>query len=240
MKTAQVVIQAEGITKNFGHKRVLRGLEFCAYSHETIALLGANGAGKTTLLNILSTLLSPDEGKVSYFGLPLKDNEASIRSRLGVVSHQLFLYSDLSAEENLRFFARLYAIAEYEQRVNQMLELIDLKKQRQQVVRTFSRGMQQRLAIGRALLNDPSILFLDEPFSGLDQNMSNRMTQLLQQIVSQDKTVIMASHNYQEVASLASRALFLKDGLFVDSVDVAGMDEHQLAQHYQNLIRAGE
>jgi heme exporter protein A len=239
MTAARTFLQAERISKSFGPKKVLSGLNFYALEHETVALLGENGSGKTTFINILATLLSPDQGKVSYFGQPLNGNESGIRRRLGIVSHQLLLYSDLSAEENLRFYARLYALPEPEQRVEQILDLVGLKKQRSQVVRTFSRGMQQRLAIGRALLHDPSILFLDEPFTGLDQNMTERMQNLLKQIMGQEKTVIMTSHSFKEVSLLASRALFLQGGYFVDTVALAGMNEHQLAERYQAVIHPG-
>ena len=235
----QTVLAVAGIKKSYGHRQVLRGLDFSACRQETVALLGANGSGKTTFLRILATLLSPDAGERSYFGQPLKGNEIEIRRRVGLVSHPLMLYSDLSADENLRFTAQMYALQEAQQRIDQILELVGLTRQRSQPVSTFSRGMQQRLSIARALLPDPQILFLDEPFTGLDRGMAERTMQLLQQIAGQQKTVIMTSHNLKEVALLATRVLFLQKGRFVDEVAMAGMDEHALADRYQSVTEPG-
>jgi heme exporter protein A len=126
-----------------------------------------------------------------------------------------------------------------EQLAAQTLELVDLKKQRNQIVRTLSRGMQQRLSIGRALLHDPQILFLDEPYTGLDQAMTGRMRALLKQLAESGKTIIMSSHSFQEVSAFGTRALFLHKGVIVDSVDLAGMDEDELAQRYRTVVQMG-
>ena len=235
----QSVLNVEGISKSFGPKRVLRGLDLTAYAQETIALMGPNGAGKTTLLNILATLMAADSGTVTYFGQPLRGNENVLRQRLGLVGHPLMLYADLTAEENLHFYAKMYAVTHSEERVTDMLELVGLTRQRQQVVRTLSRGMQQRLSIARALLHDPEILFLDEPFTGLDQAMTERMLQLVRQITGQAKTVIFTSHHFNEVEALATRVLLLKAGNFVDAWEVAGMDAGILAERYQAAFQRG-
>jgi ABC-type multidrug transport system ATPase subunit len=232
------VIQAEGICKNYDPKQVLRGVDFVAYPNETIALMGPNGAGKTTLLNILSTLLAPDAGRLSYFGHSLKGNESEIRRRMGMVGHQGMLYSELTIEENLRFYAALYAVLQPKMRIDQILDLVELKKQRQQVVRTLSRGMQQRLSIGRSLLHDPQILFLDEPFTGLDQNLSGRMLKLIQQLAGQNKTVLITSHRLDEVFALAKRVIILHRGMIVDQFELIGMQEADLAQRYQAATAA--
>ena len=218
----------------------MRGLSFSASEHETVALMGPNGAGKTTFLNILATLTAPEAGIVTYYGLPSKGNESEIRRRLGIVSHQLMLYADLTAEENLQFYAKMYTLQKSEQRIDEIFELVHLNKQRRQVVRTLSRGMQQRLAIGRALLHDPQILFLDEPFTGLDAAAAERMIELLQKVVSQEKTVVMVSHSFKEVSLLANRALLLQSGSFVQSLTLAGWDEQKLAEQYRAVIRSGE
>lgn len=234
------VIQAVEIGKYFGSKKALKGLSFAAQAGDTVALMGMNGAGKTTLINILATLLSADEGEVKYFGQPFKGNETEIRLRLGLVSHQLLLYADLTVEENLRFYTRLYTLPNAEQRIGEVVDLVGLARQRNQVLHTLSRGMQQRLAIGRALLHDPAILLLDEPFTGLDQFMVGRMLDLLQNIAGQEKTIIMASHNFKEVAALATHVLFLHRGACVDAFAVAGIDERSLAERYQKMASRGE
>ena len=150
------------------------------------------------------------------------------------------LYADLTAEENLQFYAKMYTLQKSEQRIDEIFELVHLNKQRRQVVRTLSRGMQQRLAIGRALLHDPQILFLDEPFTGLDAAAAERMIELLQKVVSQEKTVVMVSHSFKEVSLLANRALLLQSGSFVQSLTLAGWDEQKLAEQYRAVIRSGE
>jgi heme exporter protein A len=233
MNAPQPILQAEGINKSYGPRQVLHGVDFAVHRGKTVALMGANGAGKTTLLNILATLLTPDAGQVIYFGQPLRGNESEIRRRIGLVSHQGMLYPELTVEENLRFYAGLYSLEQAEARIDQFLDLVELKKQRRQVVRTLSRGMQQRLAIGRALLHDPQILFLDEPFTGLDRGMTGRMTALLQQLAEENKTILMTSHNLGEVSVLATQVAILHHGVFADIFDCSGLDEAALAQRYQ-------
>lgn len=233
MNTPLPILQAEGINKSYGPRQVLHGVDFAVHRGKTVALMGANGAGKTTLLNILATLLTPDAGQVIYFGQPLRGNESEIRRRIGLVSHQGMLYPELTVEENLRFYAGLYSLEQAEARIDQFLDLVELKKQRRQVVRTLSRGMQQRLAIGRALLHDPQILFLDEPFTGLDRGMTGRMTALLQQLAEENKTILMTSHNLDEVSVLATQVAILHHGVFADIFDCSGLDEAALVQRYQ-------
>lgn len=235
----RTVILAEGITKSFGPRKVLRGLDFAAGEHEAVALMGPNGAGKTTLLYVLATLLAPESGSIAYFGQPLKTNEIEIRRHLGIVGHQLMLYADLTVEENLSFYTKMYTLSDREQRMSAVLDLVNLNKHRRQLVRTLSRGMQQRLTIARALLHDPLILFLDEPFAGLDQAMTENMLQLVQKITSQNKTVVLVTHNFKEVSLLATRVLFLKAGNFAGNYEVIGMDEQDLAERYQTAMQTG-
>ena len=159
------MIEVRKLVKRFGLKYVLRGLDFEVQQGEFVALLGPNGAGKTTFLRILSSLSRPSMGEVRLAGYRLPNQAAAVRSQLGVLSHQPLLYGDLSAEENLRFFGRMYAVEDLEARISEVLELVGLKKRRRDLVRTFSRGMQQRLAIGRSVIHDPQILLLDEPYT---------------------------------------------------------------------------
>ena len=142
------MIKVNKLVKRFGLKSVLRGLDFKVQPGEFVALLGPNGAGKTTFLRILSSLSRPTLGAVKVAGYELPIHAASVRSRLGVVSHMPLLYADLTAEENLRFYARMYGLTDYEQRITTVLEMVGLDTRRKELVRTYSRGMQQRLAIG--------------------------------------------------------------------------------------------
>ncbi len=149
------MITVRKLVKRFGLKPVLKGMDFSVEAGEFVALLGPNGAGKTTFLRILASLSRPTLGGVNIAGFSLPNQAAAVRRRLGVVSHLPLLYGDLSAEENLRFYARMYDIDQEEKRILEVLEMVGLANRRKDLVRTFSRGMQQRLAIGRAVLHDP-------------------------------------------------------------------------------------
>ncbi len=219
------MIEVHHLTKRFGPKVVLRGLDLRVEKGEFVALLGPNGAGKTTLLRILASLSKPTLGEVWIAGYRLRDQAAWIRRRLGVVSHQPLLYGDLSAEENLRFYARLYGLENAEARIREVLTLVGLWARRRDLVRTFSRGMQQRLAIGRAILHDPEVLLLDEPHTGLDQEACDMLDQLLRQVAARGRTVVMTSHDLARAADLASRFDVLSGGHIQASVrreDLAG------------------
>ena len=166
------MIEVKKLVKRFGMKAVLRGLDFNVQNGEFVALLGPNGAGKTTFLRILASLSRPSLGQVKVAGFALPAQSAAVRQRLGVVSHMPLLYGDLTAEENLQFYGRMYNIPALNERISEVLDLVGLALRRRDMVRTFSRGMQQRLAIGRAVLHDPDVMFFDEPYTGLDQDAS--------------------------------------------------------------------
>ena len=159
------MIIVKKLVKRFGLKTVLRGLDFEVQPGEFVALLGPNGAGKTTFLRILASLSRPSLGNVKVADYQLPNEAAAVRARLGVVSHLPLLYGDLTAEENLRFYGRMYNISSLELRINEVLEMVGLENRRRDLVRTFSRGMQQRLAIGRAVLHDPDVMLFDEPYT---------------------------------------------------------------------------
>src|SRR4030095_7488958 len=176
------MIAVKKLVKRFGMKTILRGLDFEVEPGEFVALLGPNGAGKTTFLRILASLSRPSLGDVTIAGYRLPHEAAQVRARLGVVSHLPLLYGDLTAEENLRFYARMYNISDYDLRVAEVLEMVGLEGRRRDLVRTFSRGMQQRLAIGRAVLHDPDVVLFDEPYTGLDQDASAMLDEVLKTV----------------------------------------------------------
>ena len=157
------MITVKKLVKRFGLKPVLRGLDFEVQPGEFVALLGPNGAGKTTFLRILASLSRPSLGSVMVAGYQLPNEAAAVRTRLGVVSHLPLLYGDLTAEENLRFYGRMYNINALDARITEVLEMVGLENRRRDLVRTYSRGMQQRLAIGRAVLHNPEVMLFDEP-----------------------------------------------------------------------------
>jgi heme exporter protein A len=230
------IIEVQNLIKRFGYKQVLRKLDFSVDQGEFVGLLGANGAGKTTLLRILSSLSKPNYGKIRIGDYYLPNQAAHVRKQLGVVSHLPLLYGDLSAEENLTFYARMYGLINYRQRILEILELVGLSQRRNDLVRTFSRGMQQRLAIGRAILHDPDVLLLDEPHTGLDQDAANMLDNLLRKIARQGKTVVMTSHDFPRVAELATRFDILYKGRIFASKLASELPEHGLLAYYQNTI----
>jgi len=176
------MIELRRLTKAFGSKVALRGVDLRVEAGESLVIFGPNGAGKSTLIRILSSLSRPTGGRVLIGGLDLATHADGIRRYLGVVSHAPLLYDSLTAEENLRFFAQLYGMKEPAPRIAEMLGRVGLTARRSDLVRTFSRGMVQRLAIARALLHDPQVLLLDEPDTGLDPQAAEMLHGLLVQL----------------------------------------------------------
>lgn len=230
------LIEVRSLVKRFGAKVVLRQLNFTVQVGEFVALLGPNGAGKTTFLRILASLARPSLGEVWVAGFRLPQQAAHVRRRLGVVSHQPLLYGDLSAEENLRFYGRMYAIPQLDKRINEVLELVGLAARRRDLVRTFSRGMQQRLAIGRAILHDPDVLLLDEPHTGLDQDACDMLDGVLRQIAGQCRTVVMTSHDLARVEDLASRFDVLTAGRITASQPADDLPRDGLLAFYRQAL----
>lgn len=211
------MIVVDKLVKSYGFYPVLRGIDLTVKQGEFLALLGPNGSGKSTLLRILSGLSRASSGRVTIGGWELPNEAAAIRKQLGVVSHLPLLYDSLTAEENLMFFARLYDLPEdsREDRVKEMLDIVGLKVRAGDIVRTFSRGMLQRLAIARALLHDPPILLLDEPYTGLDQNASALLDDLLRNVAGLDnggRTAMMTTHNLYKAQQLTTHVAILGRG----------------------------
>ncbi len=231
------VIQVRKLVKRFGLKTVLRALDFEVQPGEFVAVLGPNGAGKSTFLRILASLSRPSLGEVYVAGYRLPGEAAAVRRILGVVSHQPLLYGDLSGEENLRFYARLYSVEHVAARVAEVLELVGLANRRRDLVRTYSRGMQQRLAIGRAVLHDPEVMLFDEPHTGLDQEACAMLDNVLRQVAARGRTVVMTSHDLSRAADLATRFDVLSRGRIVASASHDTLPEHGLLQFYRQALQ---
>jgi heme exporter protein A len=230
------MIKVHKLVKRFGSKTVLRGLDFEVQQGEFVALLGPNGAGKTTFLRILASLSRPTLGTVLVAGYSLPAQAGAVRARLGVVTHLPLLYGDLSAEENLRFYGSMYGIVELNRRIQDVLEMVGLALRRRDLVRTFSRGMQQRLAIGRAILHDPDVVLFDEPHTGLDQEACDMLDTLLKDVAGRGRTVVMTSHDLTRVENLATRFDVLSRGVISASTRRDGLGKNNLLDFYRQSL----
>jgi len=233
------MIEVRKLVKRFGLKTVLRGLDFQVAQGEFVALLGPNGAGKTTFLRILSTLSRPSLGEIRVAGYSLPHQAAQVRQKLGVVSHMPLLYGDLTADENLRFFGNMYNVGNLTPRIGEVLDLVGLTSRRRDLVRTFSRGMQQRLAIGRAVLHDPEVMLFDEPHTGLDQDACDMLDKVLRDVAARGRTVVMTSHDLARVEELATRFDVLSKGIISATTKKAELHTDNILTFYKKAL-AGE
>jgi heme exporter protein A len=202
----------------------LRGIDLDIRPGEFVTIVGPNGAGKTTLLRILATLSRPTHGHVAIAGHTLPKGADDARRQIGLLSHQPLLYGDLTAEENLRFFGKMYDVPQLEARILELLDRVELIDRRQDRARTFSRGMQQRLAIARALLHNPAVVLLDEPFTGLDPRSSDRLEEMLHVLRDGTRTVMMTIHDLERGWAMCDRALVLARGKIVYEARTAEVD----------------
>ncbi len=221
-------VSVAGLSKRFDRRAVLRSLDFDLYAGERVVLLGANGAGKTTLLRVLATLSRPAGGTTRINGVSISDSPQVVRRQVGVVAHQPYLYDDLTAAENLRFFARMYDVSDEQPRIEEILKLVGLYPRRGDRVRTFSRGMQQRLAIGRAILHRPSLLLLDEPDTGLDREGMRVLERILEYHVAGSGTVLMTTHDLRFGLRSGDRVLLLENGRLTLDAQAAELREDEL------------
>lgn len=233
------MIAVTKLIKRFGPKTILRGVDFKVEKGEFVALLGPNGAGKTTFLRVLASLSAPTLGKVQISGYHLPQQAAAVRRRLGVVLHQPLLYGDLTAEENLRFYGRMYALNDLDGRIVETLELVGLSNRRRDMVRTFSRGMQQRLSIARAVIHDPDVILFDEPYTGLDQDASSMLDDVLRRVAGQGRTIVMTSHDLARTADLASRFDVLSRGVISATAQKGEVTVSNLLEFYREAVKNG-
>lgn len=206
------LILVSGVHKRYGRKRVLTGVDLSVQQGQVMALLGANGAGKSTLMRIISGLAKPDRGDVVLGGVSLRKTGQELRRYIGLVSHAPLLYDNLNAWENLTFFARLYDMQEPEPRIEAVLHAVDLWPRRRDPVRTFSRGMIQRLAIARAILHDPPVLLLDEPDTGLDPMSAEMLARLIRTFGAANRAILLTTHNLERARTWADSVSMLENG----------------------------
>ncbi len=223
-------IEVQGLTKSFGTHLALRGLDLGVRWGESVVIFGPNGAGKTTLIKVLASIMNPSSGKVLVDGRDLKSNAEEVRRRIGVVTHQTFLYSNLTAYENLEFYSRMYDVPRRKERIHEVVAMVGMTSRLHDRVGTLSRGMQQRLAIARSRLHKPDIMLLDEPETGLDQQAISMLWRALQTEDEGKSSIILTTHNLERGFELGDRLLILDKGRIVyeglkHDLDLAGLKE---------------
>ncbi len=209
---APPLIQIRAVHKSYGRKRVLNNISLSVAAGSVTALMGANGAGKSTLMRIVAGLAKADRGEVTLGGASLKKAGHELRRYIGLVAHAPLLYDQLSAEENLRFFASLYDLVDPGPRIETVLRSVELWSRRRDAVRTYSRGMTQRLAIARAILHDPPVLLLDEPDTGLDPASADLLAELIRTLGTANRAVLLTTHHVERALAWADRICLLRAG----------------------------
>jgi ABC-type multidrug transport system ATPase subunit len=222
------------VSRNFGRRRALHTVSLTCRAGEVVALLGPNGAGKSTLLSIASTLLEPTSGTVRYGHVSAREAGPALRARIGVLGHDLYLYPELSAAENLEFFGRVYRLPDVPARVEAALERAGLAHRRDDAVEGYSRGMRQRLALERALLHDPRLVLLDEPFTGLDDAATLALRRRLTGLREVGCIVLITTHDLDTIDGIVDRAVMLQHG----RVATIAPGEGSLRDRYRRLTAA--
>jgi len=230
------MIQLQQITKTFGARIVLRNLNLTIQEGDFITLMGANGVGKTTLLHLVASLSKPTAGNIIINGYNLAQNAQELRRFIGLVSHKTLLYDDLTADQNLQFYAKLYNVPQVTARIETLLQQVGLWGRQHDPVRVYSRGMQQRLSIARALLHNPPILLLDEPDTGLDQQAAAKLSHLLLEVSGQQRTILMTTHNFEWGVSKGNRVVILARGQVVYDVATAQVSAATIRAEYQRYM----
>jgi len=212
-------LTVDDVSRHFGRRRALSHVSFRAASGGTLGLLGPNGAGKSTLLALLATLLRPTGGQIRYGATRVSDAGPALRGSIGVLGHDLFLYPELTARENLEFFGGLYALPRPRESAIHALEQAGLADRADDPVSSFSRGMRQRVALERALIHQPRLVLLDEPFTGLDDASTAALVRRLRTLRERGAIVVLATHDLDVAEGLLDRAIFLRDGRVIEAAD---------------------
>ncbi|NJS13811.1 MAG: heme ABC exporter ATP-binding protein CcmA [Sphingopyxis sp.] len=228
----QPLISVHNLYKRYERKTVLKGVSLQVQAGQVVALLGANGAGKTTLMRTICGLTRPDRGEITLGGVALSKAGAELRRYIGLVGHLPLLYDNLSGYENLAFFARMYDMQQPTARIEAVLQSVNLWAQRRDPVRTYSRGMTQRLAIARAIVHDPPVLLLDEPDTGLDQTSSQMLHGLITQLGASNRAILLTTHNLDRALEWADSICILVNGQIVQEAPSASLTGTSLRQLY--------
>ena len=231
-----MLLNAEGITRRFGHRNILNNVDISIFAGQVVSVFGANGVGKTTLIKILSTLLPPTSGEIWINGLEVKKHRDTVRRLVGVVVHEPLAYLDLSPYENLKFLGKLYDVEHLEERISHLLLDVGLNQFAREPIRNFSRGMIQRFMIAKALLHDPPILFLDEPFSGLDTSAVDLMIKRIELECQRNKGILLTTHNLEFGYHVGSHFQFLVNGSIENLGSKKQIGLEELTANYERRL----
>lgn len=232
------VIEVRGLTRAFGARRAVDGIDFALETGDCLALFGPNGAGKTTLLRMLAGLLKPTSGTARIGGVTLPGG-AAVRAAVGIISHEHMLYDALTARENVEFTARLYGVRDPRDAALRALERMRMLDRADTLVRALSRGLKQRVSIARAMVHGPQVVLLDEPFTGLDAAGAAALTAMLCELKRDGAALILVTHNLSEGLELATHAAIMRDGRFVRYESCAMLDAAEYAVSYRELVIRG-
>lgn len=224
------------MSRRYGRRRALARVSLTCRAGEVVGLLGPNGAGKSTLLGVCATLVSPTSGEVRYGGHGADELGDGLRARIGLLGHDLFLYGDMTARENLEFFGQLYGVSDLDARVDEALGLAGLTDRADDRVSGFSRGLRQRLAFERAALHRPRLALLDEPFTGLDDTSTTRLADRLRALRDAGTIVLMATHDLETAEALIDRAVCLREGRVLEIPAAAA----PLRARYREALREAQ
>ena len=231
-------ISAVGLSKQFGGRTAVDDLSFDLERGAFLTVFGPNGAGKTTLLRMLSTLARPTTGSITIDGIDALEKPEAVRESIGMISHESMLYPDLTAEENLILYGELYGVADPRARAHELLDAVGLKHRRMDRVRTFSRGMTQRVSIARALVHEPDIVLLDEPYAGLDPHAASVFDSLIES-VREGRTFCMVSHDPEKGSALATHVLIMRAGKTLFFGPKEDMDDEMFGRLYTASVGKG-
>ncbi|MGZ8413582.1 MAG: heme ABC exporter ATP-binding protein CcmA [Gemmatirosa sp.] len=231
-------LEAVALRRAFGPRRAVDGVSFALAGGDCLALFGPNGAGKTTLLRMLAGLLSPTEGAARVAGQPIAGDPA-VRARVGLISHHAMLYAALTAQENVAFAARLYGLPDPERAARAALERMKVADRADTPVRRLSRGLQQRVSIARAMVHDPRVVLLDEPFTGLDEAGARALTDALTTRKAHGAALVLVTHNLTEGLALGTHVAVMHAGRLVLERPRAAVDDAAFAAEYRALVTGG-
>lgn len=236
MQTNIPVFQAQKLTKQYGRLTALNGIDLVVNKGDFITIFGANGAGKTTFLKIAAMLMAPSDGTLLFNGKLIKEADNNARKLIGFIAHDTYQYHNLTARENLRFYGGMYDIRDLDKQINIRLEAVGLLKRGDDLVGGFSRGMKQRLSIARAFLHNPSILLLDEPYTGLDKNASEMLNSLLSSFNNSERAGIMTTHNLDQGYDIATHVAILHRGKIMYFNKTKNISKNDFSKTYSEIV----